>query len=144
MAIVVTKLPIPSNEKGVPGGVATLDPNTGYIPLSQIDPSIGGQGDVLSVNGIDPDNQGNVDINTTDVPEGDNLYYNRDRFDEAFIESINPYATDVDVTNEANARIAQDNTLQGNINTEASTRQSADEALQDNIDTVSSNLAKKF
>ena len=144
MAIVVTKLPIPSNEKGVPGGVATLDPNTGYIPLSQIDPSIGGQGDVLSVNGIDPDNQGNVDINTTDVPEGDNLYYNRDRFDEAFIESINPYATDVDVTNEANARIAQDNTLQGNINTEASTRQSADEALQDNIDTVSSNLAQEI
>ena len=53
MAIIVTKLPIPSNEKGVPGGVATLDPVTGYIPLSQIDPSIGGQGDVLSVNSIE-------------------------------------------------------------------------------------------
>ena len=83
MAIIVTKLPIPSNEKGVPGGVATLDPVTGYIPLSQIDPSIGGQGDVLSVNNIDPDNQGNVDITTNDIPELNNLYYTQQRFTTA-------------------------------------------------------------
>jgi hypothetical protein len=90
MAIVVTKLPIPSNEKGVPGGVATLDPNTGYIPLSQIDPSIGGQGDVLSVNGIDPDTDGNVDITTTDIPEGTKLYYTPERFTSAFNTAIIP------------------------------------------------------
>jgi len=144
MAIIFTKLPVASIEKGVPGGVATLDPVTGYIPLSQIDPSIGGQGDVLSVNNIDPDNQGNVDITTTDIPEGNQLYYNRDRFDEAFIDSINPYATDVDITNEANARIAGDGFLQNNINNEVLARQGADTTLQGNIDTVSSNLAQEI
>lgn len=90
MAIIVTKLPIPSNEKGVPGGVATLDPVTGYIPLSQIDPSIGGQGDVLSVNNIDPDTNGNVDITTNDIPELNNLYYTQERFDTAFSSAIIP------------------------------------------------------
>lgn len=90
MAIIVTKLPIPSNEKGVPGGVATLDPVTGYIPLSQIDPSIGGQGDVLSVNNLDPDTNGNVDITTNDIPELNNLYYTQGRFDTAFSSAIIP------------------------------------------------------
>lgn len=90
MAIIVTKLPIPSNEKGVPGGVATLDPVTGYIPLSQIDPSIGGQGDVLSVNSIDPDQNGNVDITTNDIPELNNLYYTQQRFTTAFNTAILP------------------------------------------------------
>jgi hypothetical protein len=90
MAIIVTKLPIPNTEKGVPGGVATLDPLTGYIPLSQIDPSIGGQGDVLSVNNIDPDAQGNVDITTNDIPELNNLYYTQGRFNTAFSTAIIP------------------------------------------------------
>ena len=90
MAIIVNKLPIPSTEKGALGGVAPLDPITGYVPLQYIDPSIGGQGDVLSVNNINPDAQGNVDITTTDIPEGDNLYYSQDKFNTAFSNAIIP------------------------------------------------------
>lgn len=99
MAITFTKLPIPSTEKGVAGGVATLDPITGYIPLSQIDPAIGGQGDVLSVNSINPDGNGNVDITTTDIPEGTKLYYNQDRFDTAFTTAIIPTTQAIENTN---------------------------------------------
>jgi hypothetical protein len=120
MAIIVNKLPIPSNEKGVAGGVATLDPNTGYIPLSQIDPSIGGQGDVLSVNNIDPDGAGNVDITTTDIPEGDNLYYSQSKFNTAFTSAIIPTTESISDLNDS-------------LQSEASTRSGADAALSGRI-----------
>lgn len=99
MAITFTKLPIPSTEKGVAGGVATLDPITGYIPLSQIDPAIGGQGDVLSVNSINPDGNGNVDITTNDIPELNNLYYTQNRFDTAFTTAIIPTTQAIETLN---------------------------------------------
>lgn len=108
MSIIFTRLPIPSTEKGVAGGVATLDPITGYIPLSQIDPSIGGQGDVLSVNNIDPDAQGNVDITTNDIPELNNLYYTQDRFNTAFSNAIIPTTQSVvDLNLDLQAEIAE-------------------------------------
>lgn len=79
---------IPTSEKGIAGGVATLDEN-GKIPLSQIPGGIGA-GTVDSVNGVSPDGNGDVIITTSNIAEGSNWYYTQTRFTNSFTSAIVP------------------------------------------------------
>ena len=79
---------IPTSDKGIAGGVATLDEN-GKIPLSQIPGGIGA-GTVDSVNGVSPDGNGDVIITTSNIAEGSNWYYTQTRFTNSFTSAIVP------------------------------------------------------
>lgn len=79
---------IPTSEKGIAGGVATLDEN-GKLPLSQIPGGIGA-GTVDSVNGVSPDGNGDVIITTSNIAEGSNWYYTQTRFTNSFTSAIVP------------------------------------------------------
>ena len=79
---------IPTSDKGIAGGVATLDEN-GKIPLSQIPGGIGA-GTVDSVNGVSPDGNGDVIITTSNIAEGSNWYYTQTRFTDSFTSAIVP------------------------------------------------------
>jgi hypothetical protein len=114
MAITVTKLPISTTEKGIAGGVATLD-NSGYIPLSQIPPGVVADSGILQVNSISPDENGNCVINSGNIPEGSNLYFTQARFETAFNEAVIPFATDEDLNTEIQNRVSEQQTLQGEI-----------------------------
>lgn len=120
-----------------------------------------GDGTVTSVNTIEPVD-GNVTLSTTNVPEGDNLYYTdalvsqnstvvqnstdiaseetaRIAADTALQSQITSNDTDIatltsDLSAEVTNRTGADTTLQNNISAEASARAAADTQLQNNID----------
>lgn len=145
---------IPTNEKGVAGGVATLD-ETGKIPLSQIPGGIGA-GTVDSVNGVSPDVNGDVVISTTDIQEGTNLYYTQARFTSAFTSAIAPIDTRVssleadlatEISDRGNADSALDTRLtavEGGLADEITDRTNADSALGLRIDGVEADLATEI
>jgi len=153
MPIVYQTLPVATTEKGEPGGVATLDVN-GKIPLSQLPPAVGGDGDVLSVNSIAPDENGDVYITTSVIPEGDDLYYTRARFDAAFAEEIAPTTQSIsDLQNELNVTQTGSGLqtsgvyspdLTTNYLTTASSLKDADKKLDTQVKTVADGLASEI
>lgn len=120
---------ISTNEKGIAGGVATLD-ETGKIPLSQIPGGIGA-GTVDSVNGVSPDVNGDVVISTTDIQEGTNLYYTQARFTSAFTSAIAPL----------DGRVS---TLEADLATEIIDRTNADSALDTRLTAVENGLSDEI
>ena len=120
---------IPTDEKGVAGGVATLD-GTGKIPVSQIPGGIGA-GTVDSVNGVSPDVNGNVVISTTNIQEGTNLYYTQARFTSAFTSAIAPL----------DGRVS---TLEADLASEITDRTNADSALDTRVTTLENDLADEI
>lgn len=116
---------IPESEKGVAGGVATLD-ETGKVPLSQI-PGGQGEGMVDSVNGVSPDVNGDVVITTTNINEGTNLYYTNARFTTDFAVASSSIVSDIstlqsDMLTKANsadltALDGRVSTLEGDVST---------------------------
>jgi hypothetical protein len=120
---------IPTDEKGVAGGVATLD-GTGKIPLSQIPGGLGA-GTVDSVNGVSPDVNGDVVISTTNIQEGTNLYYTQARFTSAFTSAIAPL----------DGRVS---TLEADLASEITDRTNADSALDTRVTTLENDLADEI
>ena len=115
---------IPESEKGQAGGVATLD-ETGKVPLSQIPGGLG-QGTVDSINDVFPDENGDVTLTTTDIPEGNKLYWTQTRF------------------NDASASISQSiTTLQGDLSDEITNRTNADNALDTRITSLEGEIINK-
>jgi hypothetical protein len=115
---------IPESEKGQAGGVATLD-ETGKVPLSQIPGGLG-QGTVDSINDVFPDENGDVTLTTTDIPEGNKLYWTQTRF------------------NDASASISQSiTTLQGDLSDEITNRTNADNALDTRITSLEGEIVNK-
>ena len=126
---------IPESEKGVAGGVATLD-ETGKVPLSQI-PGGQGSGLVDSVNGISPDVNGDVVITTSNIAEGSNLYYTSDRFNTAFASASSSLeagliAVQSDLQDEIDTRSAFDTLIDGRVTT-----------LEGNVSTLQSDVSTK-
>jgi len=118
---------IPLSQKASANGVATLD-GTGHVPASQLD------------------------LSTSQVAEGSNLYFTDSRAKTASVvnstsgsqtdqapsvSAVKSYVT-TSVSSEAAARSSADTILQANIDAEASARGAADTTLQNNINSEAS------
>jgi len=99
----------------VPNGTLT-DNGNGDVTLS----ISGGAGGVSSVNDIEPDINGNIALDTDDIPEGETNEYYTDARVDARVTALGLATTtyvDTEVGNEESARISADSGLQTQINT---------------------------